>query len=83
VKDKEESSSFLKKRTKKLLLVWSVLVAPVQAKMTKVFLVLFLQKKNCFLPSSQHRMKRLGGFRVGLSLVIVLGMLHVEHRGGF
>jgi hypothetical protein len=33
----------------KLLLVWTVLVKPHVAQIKKVFLVLFVHKKNCFL----------------------------------
>jgi hypothetical protein len=50
---KKGSSSFLKKRTEKLLSVAPGVefnrAAQGRPKRTKVFLVLFFQKKNCFL----------------------------------
>jgi hypothetical protein len=47
----QESGSFLKKRTKKLLLIWTVLVSPPGGQFSKSFLVTFFQKSNRFLPS--------------------------------
>jgi hypothetical protein len=41
MKQMEESSSFLKKRTKKLFSIWPVLVKPPVAQMNKSFCALF------------------------------------------
>jgi hypothetical protein len=40
----------LKKAAQKLQLIWSRDVLAPGARLEEVFLVLFLQKKNCFLP---------------------------------
>jgi hypothetical protein len=54
---KEGSSSFLKKRTKKLLSVWRADHSPNAfdgaVKQSKVFWF-FFSKKNCFLPSTRN-----------------------------
>jgi hypothetical protein len=50
----EGSGSFLKKRTKKLLFLWRLHVAlsspHPMSQVKKVFLLLFVHKKKCFLP---------------------------------
>jgi hypothetical protein len=51
-RDEESSRFFEKKRRKKLLFVWSREFRAPMAQIKKVFLVLFLQEKNCFLSAS-------------------------------
>jgi hypothetical protein len=45
----EGSGSFLKKRTKKLLLTWTLLVSPPGAQFAKVFWLLFFKKVTASL----------------------------------
>jgi hypothetical protein len=49
---REASTSFLKKRSKKLLVHETVPMKPPMAQNNKSFLVTFFQKSNCFLPIS-------------------------------
>jgi hypothetical protein len=49
MKSRQEKASFLKKRSKKLLLIWIALVKPPRAQLSKVFLLLFFQKKQFLL----------------------------------
>jgi len=49
-KSEQASASFLKKRSKKLLLNWTVRFKHLWRKSTKVFWF-FFSKKNAFLPS--------------------------------
>jgi hypothetical protein len=44
IKEGKESASFLKKRSKKLLLIWTVLVSWPGAQFAKVFCALFFKK---------------------------------------
>jgi hypothetical protein len=49
VKSKEASASFLKKRSKKLLLHWAGGRETTSVQFSESFLVTFFQKSNCFL----------------------------------
>jgi hypothetical protein len=49
MKSRQARGSFLKKRTKKLLLIWTALEKPPRAQLAKVFLLLFFQKKQSLL----------------------------------
>jgi hypothetical protein len=50
-RESEESSSFLKKRTRKLLRGWLSLSGTAEAKIDKSFLLLFFKKGRPFSPS--------------------------------
>ncbi len=70
----KKACSFLKERTKELLLVWLRRRLPARNPMGKVFLLLFLQKKKtlAFLPdfTSRHQILQGAGGLSGWLLMV-------------
>jgi hypothetical protein len=57
LKDVKQAALF-EKSAQKLLLIWATGVFNSTVQIKKVFLVLFVHKKNCFLPLLQPEMSR-------------------------